>query len=60
MLENILNLADVSLLNKEEQKKLKGGTPPECAISFPTGCFTGPFYCNIHNLPVCDPIDLPD
>ncbi|MBQ0735983.1 hypothetical protein [Aquimarina celericrescens] len=60
MLYNILNLEGVHSLRKSDQILLNGGTPPECAPSSPTGCFTGPFYCNIHHLPICDPIDLPD
>ncbi|EZH73141.1 hypothetical protein ATO12_19230 [Aquimarina atlantica] len=60
MLQNILNLAGVNQLNKTKQLELKGGLPPECPAAFPTGCFSGPFYCNIYNLPICSPIDLED
>lgn len=57
MLKNILSVNGVLKLNKNEQKTVHGGISPECAASSPTGCFSGPFYCNIYGLPICYPID---
>ncbi|WGH76128.1 hypothetical protein P8625_02880 [Tenacibaculum tangerinum] len=58
MLKNILNLG--TTLNKTEQLSINGGnTDPECPTPNPAlGCYTGgPFYCNIHGLPICVPLD---
>ncbi len=58
MLQNVLNLKGVNSINKKEQITINGGhLPPECGEgSYEGGCFTGPFYCNIHGLPVCPPL----
>lgn len=57
MLKKISNLEGVHLLEKSSQKQINGGLPPECPVHHPNGCFTGPFYCNIHGLPICKPLD---
>lgn len=57
MLKTISKLKGVRLLKKTSQKHINGGFGPECPVYHPTGCFSGPFYCNIYNLPICNPLD---
>ncbi|TSE06815.1 MULTISPECIES: hypothetical protein [Aquimarina] len=57
MLQNILNLKGINSIKKNVQKQINGGLPPECGAGPSTGCFSGPFYCNIHGLPICNPLD---
>ncbi|WP_298427011.1 hypothetical protein [uncultured Kordia sp.] len=57
MLKNISVLEGVRLLKKANQKNIHGGLSPGCPVQHNTGCFSGPFYCNIHNLPICSPLD---
>ncbi|MBA6156744.1 hypothetical protein H3Z83_09480 [Tenacibaculum sp. S7007] len=57
MLKNISNVGKV--LKKQEQQSIKGGyNLGECPPQYNHQCFEGgPFYCNIHKLPIC--VELP-
>ncbi len=55
MLRNISNLG--SVLNTSEQKSIHGGLNPGCPVNTNPHCFSGPFYCNVFNLPICSPLD---
>ncbi|WP_348745840.1 hypothetical protein [Tenacibaculum sp. 190524A02b] len=44
-------------LNKKELKNIKGELDNNCPPQTLNNCFTGPFHCNIHQLPICPPIN---
>lgn len=58
MLKSISSLG--TALNKTEQQFINGGLNPGCPVNTNLNCFSGPFYCNVFNLPICNPLDEND
>ncbi|NRS89754.1 hypothetical protein HNQ02_002686 [Flavobacterium sp. 7E] len=52
MLKNILKLEGAQKLTKNEQKSISGGDI-SCPGEYPTGCFSGYYYCPNPGLPIC-------